>query len=97
MRHGTHPAGLLDEVGCWYSVGVGPSVVIIGFKFSPFLLFFCPLPLLAEFAGAFIFVPFLAGLIADFLLLSAPFIIAQKKLSDSEGSCDRANGASLFK
>lgn len=61
---------ILTELLGLASVLCGPSVVIIGFKSWPFLLFFPPLPLVALFAA---FATAFALLIAAFLM-SLPFM-----------------------
>lgn len=64
--------GILDAVGL-LSESCGPSVVMIGFRFSPLRLFFPPLPFAALFATK---ATCLALLIAAFLR-SPPFVIAK--------------------
>ena len=73
--------GILDAVGL-LSESCGPSVVMIGFRFSPLRLFFPPLPFAALFATD---ATCLALLIAAFLR-SPPFVIAKADNEVSESS-----------
>ena len=66
-RNRTYPAGLLA------STPTGPSVVMIGLRFSPFLLLFCPLLTLVVVVVALI--TFLAGLNEVCFFISPPFIM----------------------